>query len=129
MADNIIINNELGKVTVTKSVIEQIITDVVEETDGVYPANLKRAVGVRRPNMEIDLDDDGNVEIKVYVNVNLGTSISKSTYSLINEIKNRVTTVTEKTPLSISVTVAGTQTLHNLVKRNIEVKRTYDIND
>ena len=98
MADNIIINNELGKVTVTKSVIEQIITDVVEETDGVYPANLKRAVGVRRPNMEIDLDDDGNAEIKVYVNV-------------------------------ISVTVAGTQTLHNLVKRNIEVKRTYDIND
>jgi uncharacterized alkaline shock family protein YloU len=129
MADSIIIKNEYGKITVTKSVVAQIITDVVDATGGVSLANFKRLFGVRKPNIEIDFDDDGNAQIKVYIVINLGTSISNSTYALINEIKNRITLVTEKTPLSISIKVVGTQTKHRVAKRDIEAKREYDINE
>ena len=103
MADNLAVKNEYGSITVTKSVLAQIVTEVIEETKGVNLASLKRMLKSGRSNMEVSFGDDGAPEIKAYVIVDFGTSIS--------------------------VTVVGTQTRRSIIKRHIEVKRSYDNTD
>lgn len=129
MADTLTLNNEYGSVTVTKNVLAQIVSEIVEETGGVRLASLKRMLTGGRSNMEINFEDDGSPDIKVYVIVSFGTSISSVTYEMINEMKNRINAVIDRPPSSISITVVGTQTKKTVIKRNIEVKRSYDNTD
>lgn len=128
MADVLTSKNEYGNITVTKSVLNQIVSEIISETEGVELAARRRIYAVKN-GMEIAFDGDGVPEIKAYVIVNLGTSISEVTYYLINEIKNRINRVLETVPSSISISIVGTRTSRSVAKRNIEVKRDYDITD
>lgn len=129
MADILTHQNEYGSIQVTRSVMVQMVSEIISETDGVQLAAVKRKFPAGKTSMEISLDEDAAPEIKVYVIVDFGTSISAVTYSLINEIKNRMNKVLETVPSSISITIVGTKTNHGVAKRDIEVKRDYDITD
>ena len=129
MADTLAVKNEYGNITVAKSVLAQIVSEVIEETKGVNLASLKRMLTSGKSNMEVSFGDDGAPEIKAYVIVDFGTSISSVTYEMINEMKNRISTVIDRAPSSISVTVVGTQTKRSIIKRHIEVRRSYDNTD
>ena len=128
MSDSLVIENEYGKITIAKSVISQTAADVIKETEGVaLSGSRKRIAG--RSGIDVDFDSDGIPEIRAYVIVDLGTSISNATYSIINEIKNRVTMLLERSPSSITVIVAGTRTSKTVIRRKIEVRREYDSTD
>jgi uncharacterized alkaline shock family protein YloU len=129
MADTLAVQNEYGSITITKSILAQIVSEVIGETSGVRLAGYKRMLTGGRSNMEVSFDDDGIPEIKAYVVVKFGASISGVTYEMINEMKNRINAVIDRPPSSISITVVGTETKKSVIKRNIEVKRSYDITD
>lgn len=128
MSDSLVVENEYGKITIAKSVISQTAADVIRETEGVaLSGSRKRIAG--RSGIDVVFDSDGIPEVRAYVIVDLGTSISNATYSIINEIKNRITMLLERSPSSITVIVAGTKTTKTVVRRNIEVRREYDSTD
>ena len=116
MSDSLVVENEYGKITIAKSVISQTAADVIRETEGVaLSGSRKRIAG--RSGIDVVFDSDGIPEVRAYVIVDLGTSISNATYSIINEIKNRVTMLLERSPSSITVIVAGTRTSKTVIRR------------
>jgi len=135
MAENSNITTEYGNILITKNVIGKIVLDVVAEYRGkVLISNHKgkftgivgRLSGVDEiSNMEILFDKDGVPDIKIYVIIRFGTSITKVTHSLIEKIQKKIYTLIERDPASISVVVAGTIS-KNIAKRNIEIMKRYD---
>ena len=129
MADSCVVTNEYGKVVIGKPVILQIVSEVVEETVGVRLASFKEMLKKRKSSIDVSFDSDGQPEINVFVVVDFGTSISNATYNIINEVKNRTMTVLDRPPSGVNVTVVATQTKKNKAKRNIKIRRSYDISE
>ena len=125
MADSFVVENEYGKIVVTKSIITRIVSEVVDEAGGVRLASFKEMLSRVKSNIEVNFGDDGAPDIDVYVVIRFGTSISNSTYSIINEVKNRIMKVIEIAPGAVNIHVVGTQTKRGIAKRKIEVRRSY----
>jgi uncharacterized alkaline shock family protein YloU len=121
---------QLGNIGIEKAVIGRIITEAVEEFHGkVVISNYKGKVsglvakigGIDDVNyMEITLGEKG-LDIKVFIMIKFGTSISKVTDQLIRNIKNNVEEFTGMEANSIAVVVTGMFS-KQIVKRNIEVR-------
>lgn len=119
MADNYIISNEYGNIAVNKSVIERIVTNIVDEMPGVRLAALKEVLPKGTQNIDVSFNEDGECDITLLIVVFFGTSISNTTYTLINEIKTRVYDTTEVSPASVSVRVIGTETNSKFKRRDL----------
>ena len=81
-----------------------------------------------KSNIEVSFKEDDECNIKVFVVVDFGTSISGVTYNIISEIKNRMDMILERIKINITVTIVGIKSKQT-AKRNIEVSRFYDVSE
>ena len=127
----ITVETEFGTITITKSVIGKIITDVIDEFEGKViisnhkgkvPGLVSKIGGMDEiSNMEINLTEQG-LDIRIFVVLRFGTSITRVTSQLVDEIHRRVREMTAMEPNSVAVVVTGMISKH-IAPRHIEVTR------
>lgn len=127
----ITVETEFGTITITKSVIGKIITDVIDEFEGKViisnhkgkvPGLVSKIGGMDEiSNMEINLTEQG-LDIRIFVVLRFGTSITRVTNQLVDEIHRRVREMTAMEPNSVAVVVTGMISKH-IAPRYIEVTR------
>ena len=127
----ITVETEFGTITITKSVIGKIITDVIDEFEGKViisnhkgkvPGLVSKIGGMDEiSNMEINLTEQG-LDIRIFVVLRFGTSITRVTNHLVDEIHRRVREMTAMEPNSVAVVVTGMISKH-IAPRHIEVTR------
>lgn len=125
----IIIENEMGKIELPKSVIGSIVIDVVESFDGkvilsdskgrVHKLAYKLGAMEEANNIEIEGGENG-MDMRVYVILRFGVSIKETTNQLINEIKSAVKEESGITIDNISIVIKGMMS-KKIAPRNIEV--------
>ena len=128
------VSTYLGNIQITKNAIAKLVMDAVKEFDGkvllsnhrgrIMPFVQKLGSMDGYPHMDIAFKEEG-LDVKIYVVIRFGTSITRVTNRLIEDIHKSILQVTGVAPDSIAVVVAGTIS-KNLKRRNIEVKRQYD---
>lgn len=132
MTENYFFESEIGTINITGSSLVQMVGDVVLNMDrGVRLASKKEIRPYSKTSIDISFDEniDGSTcDINVYVVTDFGISISRITYNIINEIKNRMDMVLENIKLTITVTIVGIKSKY-VAKRNIKVSRSYDISE
>ena len=127
----ITVETEFGTITITKSVIGKIITDVIDEFEGKViisnhkgkvPGLVSKLGGMDEiSTMEINLTEQG-LDIRIFVVLRFGTSITRVTNQLVDEIHRRVREMTAMEPNSVAVVVTGMISKH-IAPRHIEVTR------
>lgn len=127
----ITVETELGTITITKSVIGTIITDVIDEFEGKVilsnhkgkvPGLVSKIGGMDEiNNMEISLTEQG-LDIRFYVVLRFGTSITRVTNQMVDEIHSRIKELTAMEPNSVAVVVTGMISKY-IAPRHIEVTR------
>lgn len=125
----ITVQTDLGTISVTKAAIGKIITEAIHTFDGkVIISNYKGKVpGLVSKiggmddinNMEINLTEQG-LDIRVFVVLRFGTSITQVTNKLINMIHENLKEMTGMEPNSVAVVVTG-MISKNIAPRHIEV--------
>lgn len=127
----ITVETDLGTITVNKAAIGRIIIEAAEKFDGkVIISNHKGRVPGRVPkfggmdeinNMEIELTENG-LNIRVFVVLRFGTSITQATNQMVDEIHRNIKAMTGMEPNSVAVVVTGMLSKH-VAPRHIEVTR------
>lgn len=127
----ITVDTDLGTITVTRWVIGKIILDVVEEFEGKViisnhkgkvPGIVSKISGMDEINtMEINMTEQG-LDIRVFVVLRFGTSITRATNLLVDTIHERIKELTGIAPNSVVVVVTG-MISKNIAPRHIEVSR------
>lgn len=122
---------ENGNIIIEKAVIAKIVAETVVQFNGkVFISNYKNKattfaakIGVTDDinSMDIIMGEKG-LDIKLYIVVKFGTSITKVTNTLLNEIYDKVYEFTSLEPNSVAIVVTG-MISKNIAKRNIEVRR------
>ena len=133
------IETNAGSVSLTKGVIGKIVVESVKKFDGrVLVSNAKGKTA--RPSRRDSEADDANLieasmgpkglDVRVFIVIRFGTSISLVTNRLIEDIGEQITVCTGLVPNSIAVVVTGMMTStttkpskQQTSRRNIEVKR------
>ena len=129
MAENYSFESEYGIINITKTSLTQLIKDVLNDLNqGVRLASKKEVKSHGKSNIEVSFKEDDECNIKVFVVVDFGTSISGVTYNIISEIKNRMDMILERIKINITVTIVGIKSKQT-AKRNIEVSRFYDVSE
>lgn len=127
----ITVETELGTIKVAKSVIGNIIMDVIDSFEGKVilsnsrgkiPNQLAQKIGTKEEFSEIVIDlTENGLEIKLYVVLRFGTSIKATTGKMIDDIKSLVKENTAMNVNEIMVTITGMMSKH-IAPRHIEVK-------
>lgn len=127
----ITVETDLGTITVNKAAIGKIIIEAARKFDGkVIISNHKGKVPGRVPklggmdeinHMEIELNENG-LDIRVFVVLRFGTSITQVTNQMVDEIHNNIKNMTGMEPNSVAVVVTGVLSKH-VAPRHIEVTR------
>ncbi|MCB6994470.1 Asp23/Gls24 family envelope stress response protein [bacterium 210820-DFI.6.37] len=127
----ITVETDLGTITVNKAAIGKIIIEAARKFDGkVIISNHKGKVpgwvpklgGMDEINhMEIELNENG-LDIRVFVVLRFGTSITQVTNQMVDEIHNNIKNMTGMEPNSVAVVVTGVLSKH-VAPRHIEVTR------
>lgn len=127
----ITVDTDLGTITVTKWVIGKIILDIVEEFEGKViisnhkgkvPGIVSKISGMDEINtMELDMTEEG-LDIRIFVVLRFGTSITRTTNLLVDTIHERIKELTGIAPNSVAVVVTG-MISKNIAPRHIEVSR------
>lgn len=127
----ITVDTDLGTITVTKWVIGKIILDIVEEFEGKViisnhkgkvPGIVSKISGMDEINtMEINMTEQG-LDIRIFVVLRFGTSITRVTNLLVDTIHERIKELTGIAPNSAAVVVTG-MISKNIAPRHIEVSR------
>ncbi len=125
------VETRLGTISVGKNIIGKIITEVIKSFHGkVILSNHKGKVpkfvpkignGDDSSNMEITLSENG-LDIRVFVVLRFGTSITQVTNRLADDIHSRIKTMTGMEPNSVAIVVTG-MISKNIAPRHIEVTR------
>lgn len=127
----ITVETDLGTITVNKAAIGKIIIEAAEKFDGkVIISNHKGKVpglvskfgGMDEiNNMEIELTENG-LNIRVFVVLRFGTSITRVTNQMVDEIHKNIKAMAGMEPNSVAVVVTGVLSKH-VAPRHIEVTR------
>lgn len=123
---------EYGEVKLMKAVIGRIILEEIAKYKGkVIVSNHKGKVPNRWQqlggaddigNMEITMSSQG-LDIRIFVLIRFGTSISNTTNELINNIKEKIKEFIGTEPNSVAIVVSGMTLGRRMAKRNIEIRR------
>lgn len=127
----ITVNTDLGTIKVAKSVIGNIIMDVIDSFDGkVIVSNSKGKIPNHlatkiAPKTEFDeiavtLTEEGLMNIELFVILKFGTSIKDTTAKLIADIRSSIKETTGTDVNDVKVTVTGMMSKH-IAPRHIEV--------
>lgn len=137
MNDVYSIETKYGKVIITRNTIGKIVLDAVKAKKGkVYLSNhkgksmgfLSRKLSGMEEISNIDISFNNNkIEIKLYVIVKFGISISKITNEIIEQIEKDIVEFCDEPPESIIMVVTGTIS-KKIAKRHIEVMKRYGDN-
>ena len=127
----ITVKTELGTITVAKSVIGNIVKDVIDSFDGkVIVSNSKGKITNQLPKLGskeeysdvvIELTEDGLLNITIYVILKFGTSIKATTEKIIKDLRTLIKETVAMDVNEIDVTVTGMMSKH-IAPRHIEVK-------
>ena len=127
----ITVETDLGTITVAKSVIGNIIKSVIDSFDGkVIISNSKGKITNQLPKLgpkeeysdvEIELTEEGLLNINIYVILKFGTSIKATTERIITDIRALIKETIAMDVNEIDVTVTGMMSKH-IAPRHIEVK-------
>ncbi len=125
------VETELGKITVPKAVVGKIIAQTVEQFDGKViisnnkgkvPGFVSKIGGVDdSSSMEISLTEQG-LDIRVFIVLRFGTSITSVTNKLVNQIHENIEEMTGVKPNSVAVVITGVIS-KKIAPRHIEVTR------
>lgn len=125
------VETDLGKITVPKAVVGKIIAQTVEQFDGKViisnnkgkvPGFVSKIGGVDdSSSMEISLTEQG-LDIRVFIVLRFGTSITSVTNKLINQIHENIEEMTGVKPNSVAVVITGVIS-KKIAPRHIEVTR------
>ncbi len=125
------VETDLGKITVPKAVVGKIIAQTVEQFDGKViisnnkgkvPGFVSKIGGMDdSSSMEISLTEQG-LDIRVFVVLRFGTSITSVTNKLINQIHENIEEMTGVKPNSVAVVITGVIS-KKIAPRHIEVTR------
>ncbi len=120
-----------GYIGMEKAVIGKIIVEVIDglggravisNKNGKVTGPIARIGGLEDKNhIEITMNDQKSMDIRIYVVIRFGSSISMVTETLIAEIKKQVEYHTDIEVNSVAVMVTG-MISKNISKRNIEVR-------
>lgn len=126
----ITVTTDMGKITLPKSVIGNIVMDVIDSFEGKvilsdYKGRVNRlahklAKKEDAKYIEIDFNED-SMDLRVYVILQFGTSISNITNRIIDEIRTEIKAASGITVETMSVVVTGMLTKNNIAPRHIEV--------
>ena len=127
----ITVDTELGTIKVAKSVIGNIIVDVIDSFDGKVilsnsrgkvPKQLAYKLSQKDESSEIsmELTEDG-FNIGVFVVLKFGTSIKETTDRMLSDIRNNIKDMTGMEINDLTVTVTGVLS-KKLAPRHIEVR-------
>ena len=127
----ITVETELGTIKVAKSVIGNIVKDVIDSFDGkVIVSNSKGKITNQLPKLGpkdeysdivIELTEEGLLNINIYVILKFGTSIKATTEKIITDIRALIKETIAMDVNEIDVTVTGMMSKH-IAPRHIEVK-------
>lgn len=125
------VETDLGKITVPKAVVGKIIAQTVEQFDGKViisnnkgkvPGFVSKIGGVDdSSSMEISLTEQG-LDIRVFIVLRFGTSITSVTNKLVNQIHENIEEMTGVKPNSVAVVITGVIS-KKIAPRHIEVTR------
>ena len=125
------VETSLGVISVSKNAIGKIVTEAVDLFDGkVIISNHKGKVpGIVSKiggldditNIEISAGEQG-LDIRVFIVLRFGTSITRVTNSLVDEIHEKIKEMMGIEPNSVAVVVTG-MISKNIARRHIEVTR------
>ncbi|MEG0829063.1 MAG: Asp23/Gls24 family envelope stress response protein [Anaerovoracaceae bacterium] len=124
---------ELGNISMTKNVIGRIVLEVVGEFGGKVivsnhkggPLSFVSKIGGTEEtnNMEVIFNDgDKGIDLRVYIVIRFGTSITLVTNTLVDKLHKSIKMMTGVEPNSVAVIVTGIIS-KNIAKRHIEVTR------
>lgn len=127
----ITVDTELGTIKVAKSVIGNIIMDVIDSFDGKVilsnskgkvPNQLAYKLGPKEAvdEIKIDLTEDG-MNMEIYVLLKFGTSIKETTHKMIDDIRSSMKEMIGMDINDFTVVVTGMVSKH-IAPRHIEVK-------
>ena len=124
------IETEIGSIAIRKPVVGKIIQEAVNRQSGrVFLSNHKgKLLRLKSRHGSIDTTDfmditmDGkHVDLRIYITLKFGTSISMITEQLIKEIKSDIEGLAGIEANSIAIVVTGILA-KQMKKRNIEIK-------
>ena len=126
----------LGEISIPAYIISEIVRQevnrfkgkvIITNNKGKRPSFMTRTIGSsNNANLIEVMVEEGVIDIKLFVIIRFGNSISKTVDQLIESINGRVEISTGTGVNSVSVIVTGTLS-KKIAKRNIEVKKKYDI--
>lgn len=135
MSDYTIIKTEYGNIQVETYAIGSMIIKIVDDFHGkIHLTNKKgrRVAWMNRitdaaeiDNMHISFDDGGNLEIRIYVMIRFGLSISQMTSDLLDRIDESCEKELGYKPVQTTVVVTGLLS-RNVARRNIIVSRSHE---
>lgn len=125
------VETDLGNIVVSKAAVGKIITEAVDRFEGKViisnnkgkvPGFVSKIGGMDDSNtMEINYTEQG-LDIRVFVVLRFGTSITQVTNKLVNEIHENVKKMTGMEPSNVAVVVTG-MISKKIAPRHIEVTR------
>lgn len=126
-----IADTSIGTISVTKSLIGRIVAEAVSQFDGkVLVSNHKGKLPKQLPkknsgeevnSMELSFGENG-LDLRVFIVIRFGTSITMVTNRLIDTIQEKIKEVMGQEPNSVAVVVTG-MISKNIARRHIEVSR------
>lgn len=127
----ITVDTELGTIKVAKSVIGNIVMDVIDSFEGKVivsnskgkiPNHIAYKIGPKDESSElgIELTEDG-LNIHIFIVLRFGTSIKETTGKIISDVRNNMKNTTGMDINELTVTVTGVMS-KKLAPRHIEVR-------
>ncbi len=124
-----------GEIVISDDAISEIVlSEIRKYKNNIYITNSKgkrtskvyKSVGGSSAT-NIDIISENNViEIKMYLIFKFGMSIKKTTEELMENIRKQIELATGKNPKSITIVITGMAS-KKIARRNIEVKKVYDV--
>ena len=118
------IETEDGVIKVRKAVISKIVLESIKKFKGrVFITNHKgKMIRLRNAADYVDVSlANSGLDIRIYIAIRFGTSISMVTEKLIEDIKGNIEKMTSMEPNSIAIVVTG-MISKQITRRNIEIR-------
>ncbi|NLP30619.1 MAG: Asp23/Gls24 family envelope stress response protein [Clostridiales bacterium] len=118
------IDTEVGAIKIRKAVISKIVLESIKKFKGrVFITNHKgKMIRLKSAADYIDVNlAKTGLDIRIYIAIRFGTSISMVTENLIEDIKYNIEKITSLEANSIAIVVTGMISKH-MTRRNIEIR-------
>ena len=121
------IDTEYGSIGINKTIITQMVTDAVDAYSGkAWLGNAKAVFNIFSNDESSNIDivwDDEEIYINIFLIIKFGTSISRVTNGIIDNIEKNIKVTFGDVPSKIRILVTGIESKQQVIKRDIEVVR------